>query len=124
MSTKIAMIDDSTVALDWAKGALAPHGFDVATYNESLGIQSFVRRAQPRLVLLDVNMPAMNGGQVCRLLKTNAQTRDVIVALYSSLPENELKALASSCGADGYVVKSEDAKVLVQQLNILLGKKP
>lgn len=118
------MVDDSTLALDWAKAALAPLGFEVVTYNESLGIQSFVRRTQPRLLLLDVNMPAMNGSHVCRLLKGNAQTRDVLVALYSSMPESELSALAASCGADGYVIKSEDAKLLASQLHALLSKVP
>jgi CheY-like chemotaxis protein len=120
MATKIVLVDDSLVALEWAREALAPLGFDVVTYNASLGIQAFVRKNQPRLVLLDVNMPALNGDLVCRMLKESPQTKDVLVALYSSMPEDELQQLAAKSGADGYIIKSNDASSLSQQLDRLL----
>lgn len=120
MTTKIVLVDDSLVALEWAREALAPLGFEVITYNASLGIQAFVRKNQPRLVLLDVNMPALNGDLVCRMLKESPQTKDVLVALYSSMPENELRQLATKSGADGYIIKSNDANALSQQLERLL----
>ncbi|MBC7795138.1 MAG: response regulator [Clostridia bacterium] len=122
MATKIVLVDDSLVALEWAREALAPLGFDVVTYNASLGIQAFVRKNQPRLVLLDVHMPALNGDLVCRMLKESPQTKDVVVALYSSMPEEELQQLASKSGADGYIVKTSDVDVLSQQLEKLLSR--
>jgi CheY-like chemotaxis protein len=72
------------------------------------------------LVLLDVNMPALNGDLVCRMLKESPQTKDVLVALYSSMPEDELQQLAAKSGADGYIVKSNDVSLLSQQLDRLL----
>lgn len=120
MGTKIVLVDDSLVALEWAREALAPLGFEVVTYNASLGIQAFVRKNQPRLVLLDVNMPALNGDLVCRMLKESPQTKDVLVALYSSMPEDELQQLAAKSGADGYIIKSNDVSLLSQQLETLL----
>ena len=120
MGTKIVLVDDSLVALEWAREALAPMGFEVVTYNASLGIQAFVRKNQPRLVLLDVNMPALNGDLVCRMLKESPQTKDVLVALYSSMPEDELQQLAEKSGADGYILKSNDVSLLSQQLERLL----
>lgn len=124
MATKIVLVDDSLVALEWAREALAPLGFDVVTYNASLGIQAFVRKNQPRLVLLDVNMPALNGDLVCRMLKESPQTKDVLVALYSSMPEDELQQLAIKSGADGYIIKSNDANALSEQLDRLLRRPP
>lgn len=124
MATKIVLVDDSLVALEWAREALAPLGFDVVTYNASLGIQAFVRKNQPRLVLLDVNMPALNGDLVCRMLKESPQTKDVLVALYSSMPEDELSQLASKSGADGYIIKTSDVSQLSQRLEQLLRKAP
>lgn len=118
---RVVLVDDSIVALEWAKEALSSFGFDVVTYNASLGIQSFVRKTQPQAVLLDVNMPALNGDLVCRMLKDSVQTRDVVVALYSSMPEDELGELAVKAGADGYIVKTNDVAKLAEQLNALIG---
>lgn len=115
-SPTIVLVDDSVVALEWAKEALGRLGFDVVTYNASLGIQSFVRKVEPDIVLLDVNMPALNGDLVCRMLKQSLQTRDVKVMLYSSIPEDELDELATNAGADGYIVKTDDVAVLADQL--------
>ncbi len=117
---RVVLVDDSIVALEWAKEALGEFGFDVVTYNASLGIQSFVRKTQPKVVLLDVNMPALNGDLVCRMLKDSVQTRDVLVALYSSMPEDELGELAAKAGADGYIVKTNDVARLAEQLNALI----
>lgn len=120
MATKIVLVDDSVVALEWAREALGPFGYDIVTYNASLGIQAFVRKNQPQLVLLDVNMPALNGDLVCKMLKESPQTKEVLVALYSGMPEPDLKALAAKSGADGYIVKSNDVSYLAQQLDKLL----
>jgi len=120
MATKVMFVDDSEVALDWAKESLQPLGFEVITYNASLGIQSFVRRNLPDIILLDVNMPALRGDMVCSMLKKNPHTQGVIVALYSGMPADELKARADSVGADGYVVKVNDVKELVNQIKDLL----
>lgn len=118
---KVVFVDDSIVALEWAKEALGEVGIDVVTYNASLGIQSFVRKTKPNVVLLDVNMPALNGDLVCRMLKDSVQTRNVVVVLYSSMPENELAALAAKAGADGYIVKSDDGARLAEQLTAYIG---
>lgn len=120
MGVKIVLVDDSMVALEWAREALQPFGYDVVTYNASLGIQAFVRKTQPTLVMLDVNMPALNGDLVCKMLKESPQTRSTLVALYSSMPEPELEALAKKAGADGYIVKSNDVKYLATQIEKLL----
>lgn len=117
---RVVLVDDSIVALEWAKEALGHFGFDVVTYNASLGIQSFVRKTDPHIVLLDVNMPALNGDLVCRMLKDNVQTRNVVVALYSSMSEGDLGQLATRAGADGYIVKTSDVEQLAEKLTALV----
>ncbi|MEM6734130.1 MAG: response regulator [Myxococcota bacterium] len=118
--TRIVFVDDSVVALEWAKEGLGEFGFDVVTYNASLGIQSFVRKNEPHMVLLDVHMPALAGDLVCRMLKDSLETRNVVVALYSSLPERELEELAAQSGADGYIVKTTNVEELADKLRALI----
>lgn len=120
MAKRVVLVDDSTVALEWAKEVLSSRGFEVETYSASLGIQSFIRKSAPDLVLLDVRMPALNGDAVCRMLKENPRTRAVRIALYSSMNEDELSTMSKSVGADGFVVKTEDPEKLVAEVKRLL----
>jgi DNA-binding response OmpR family regulator len=116
-SKRIAMIDDSELELKWTQRALEPHGFELLMFNRSIGIQAFVLSNSPSLILLDVNMPALNGEMACRFLKSNPDTRSIPILFYSSLPAAKLKELVTSCGADGYIVKDHDVHSLVSQLN-------
>ncbi len=122
-AVRIVLIDDSEVVRAWAREELATQGFEVLTYGEAFGIQNFVRQSAPAVVLLDLKMPALQGDMVCRLLKQHKSTRDVIVALYSSLPEAELKVIANACLADGYIVKDNDPKELARQIRALLASR-
>jgi DNA-binding response OmpR family regulator len=121
---KVAVVDDSAVALAWARETLERAGFEVATYNSSLGIQAFVRAQHPILVLLDVCMPALRGDAVCKMIKSNPATALVRVVLYSSLPEDELRQRAVDAGADAYIVKSADGTELVRSIRLLLAPAP
>lgn len=120
MTIRIVLVDDSDIALAWAREKLTTHDFEVLTYQEPFGIQAFVRRSRPDVVLLDVNMPALQGDMVCKLLKQHPSTKKVTVALYSSMAEDELKALTVHCLADGYILKTEDDALLARQIHALV----
>ena len=112
MAAKIAVVDDSKIALEWAKEKLTPLGFEVVTYNKPMGVSAFVRVSKPDLLLLDVNMEKMQGDMVCKLLKADPGTKDTVIALYSSIPRAELEELAKSVGADAAIPKTENPQQL------------
>jgi len=90
LSSKILVIDDSELALEWVRSGLQPMGIEVLTSNTPFGTHKAVLRNQPDLVLLDVGMPGLSGDNLCKILKNNPNTKDIVVILYSSLPEGEL----------------------------------
>jgi CheY-like chemotaxis protein len=116
MGAKIAVIDDSAIAIFWIKQKLEDHGYEVVTYQSPLGIVNFVKKHQPALLLLDVKMPAMDGRTVCRLLKGNDGTRNVTILFHSSLSAKELEEMVKTCGADGFVEKTEDVDKIISQI--------
>ena len=122
MSKKIALVDDSEIAREWMSENLAPRGYEVVTHGMSLGIQVFVRRNKPDIVLLDVNMPALNGDMACKLLKNHPETATVAVALYSSMEPEELSQRAAQCGADGSIRKTDDVDQLIADIEKVLTK--
>lgn len=117
---KVAIVDDSEIVLAWAKRSLDAAGFDVVTYSAGLGIQAFVRAAGPDLLLLDVNMPALRGDMVCRMLKAKVETASVIVVLFSSLSDAELTERVKTCDADGYITKTNDSDEFLKRIKFIL----
>src|SRR5689334_22526553 len=63
------------------------------------------RECRPELVLLDVNMPRMNGFEVCRLLKTAPETSDIKIVLLTARGNEADRAHGRDAGADDYFVK-------------------
>jgi two-component system, OmpR family, response regulator len=112
MAFKILMVDDSEVELQWAQQALSPLGVEVLLFRASIGIRAFIYKNAPSLVLLDINMPALSGDRICKLLKADEKTAAIPVFLYSSIASEELAKKAHEAGADGCILKNHDVAAL------------
>jgi two-component system alkaline phosphatase synthesis response regulator PhoP len=72
-----------------------------------------VEEESPDLVLLDIMMPKMSGFEVCKRLKSNPETRDIIIIMVTALNETGDIERAAECGTDDYLAKPIDRKTLV-----------
>jgi two-component system, OmpR family, alkaline phosphatase synthesis response regulator PhoP len=114
---KVAVIDDSQVVLEVAKGALESAGYEVVTHDKSAGCVAFILHEKPDLVLMDVNMPGLAGDTVASVLAKAQPTAETIVLLHSSLSAEVLRVKAASAGAHGYIQKSGELFALVREVN-------
>ena len=98
---------------------------DVRVITAVNGIQAMTRVADdsPDLVLLDIMMPKMSGFEVCKRIKSDPKTRDIIVVMVTALSETGDIERAAECGTDDYISKPIDRKVLVDLVRSLLGAK-
>ncbi|MEO0814242.1 MAG: response regulator, partial [Myxococcota bacterium] len=71
---------------------------------------------QPDLILLDIAMPAMGGERLLSVLRKYQSLSDVRVVFHSGKEEDELREMAESFGADGFIKKSLDPEVLPKQV--------
>jgi two-component system NtrC family sensor kinase len=117
---RILVIDDSAIALEWAKTQLELFGYEVETNASPFGTQALIQNRKPDLVLLDVDMPALCGDDLCKLIKKNPRMAGTAIVLYSSLEETELKRLVKECGADGFIAKTEDPQRLRAAMEAVL----
>ena len=115
----VAIIDDSEIALETAKEALEQFCFRTLTYAKSLGVQSFLLRNQPNILIIDIEMPSLKGDVLCRMIKKNQDLKDILIILHSGLPEADLEKMAAESGADGFVKKSSDFSILAEKINRL-----
>lgn len=106
---RVLIVDDSEVAAELLGAELAPKGFEVHyASNAEEATQLILKRpTRPDLILLDINMPDVDGEQFCRFLKKNQLFRGIKVVLCSGEERERVEAVAAACGADGFILKDE-----------------
>ncbi|MEK7705405.1 MAG: response regulator [Myxococcota bacterium] len=111
---RVLIVDDSQLVLDWVRLVFDAVDIDTVALSQSLGSGAAALRAQPDLILLDINMPALRGDDLLQLFRRHAELRDTPILLHSDLEESELAAIAKRFGADGYIRKMNDPDALVR----------
>jgi two-component system sensor histidine kinase/response regulator len=113
----ILVVDDTPANLDVLVEMLGEQGFRARpVLSGALALQS-ARLQPPDLILLDINMPEMNGYEVCRRLKADAGLMDIPVIFISALHDTLDKVEAFDAGAVDYITKPfqfEEVKARVQ----------
>lgn len=117
MAKTILMVDDSPTELKNMMTALSSKGYTVMTAVDGEEALAKVASMRPDVILLDVVLPKKNGFQVCRALKTGADTKDIKVVLVTSKNQESDRFWGMKQGADGYLVKPYKAEELIELVN-------
>jgi two-component system cell cycle response regulator DivK len=118
----ILIVDDNPENLKLAIAILSPQGYDLRTASDGVQALKLVESLQPVLVLLDLQLPGLDGLSVARQLKANARCSQIpILALTAyAMKGDDTKALAAGC--DSYLTKPVDKHVLRSTVAALLAK--
>ena len=95
----------------------------VVTATNGLEAMARVAEESPDLILLDIMMPKMSGFEVCKRIKSDPKTRDIIVVMVTALNETSDIERAAECGTDDYISKPIERKALVGLVRSLLAAK-
>ena len=85
MSAKILLVEDSESQLEFLRDGLTKKGFDVETARNGAEAYKKLFECMPDLVLSDIMMPAIDGYQLCRLIKNKEETKKIPVILLTIL---------------------------------------
>lgn len=102
---RVLVVDDSPTDLQMLSALLKKQGYDVVTAVDGEDAIDKAASTHPPVVVLDIILPKKNGFQVCRQLKTTAETRDIKVILVSSKNQESDKFWGIKQGADEYIAK-------------------
>jgi diguanylate cyclase (GGDEF)-like protein len=116
----VLVVDDNAVNLDLLSEMLLERGYRVRVATSGRRALAAARSAVPDLVMLDINMPEMDGYEVCRELKTDAATRDVPVIFISALDTTIDKVKAFETGGADYVTKPFQIEEVLARIDIQL----
>ena len=101
----ILIADDNPNNIRILYGMLEEEGYSVrVTLDGNQALES-IAEDEPDLLLLDINMPGMNGYEVCRILKASPSTQHIPVIFISALDTPVDKVTAFSCGGVDYITK-------------------
>ena len=108
----ILIVDDNAQNLKLVRVLLASEGYDVRTAVDAESALELLDTFTPRLILMDLQLPGMDGLELTRQLKADPERRSIsVVALTAyAMKGDEVKALAAGC--DGYVAKPIDVETL------------
>lgn len=116
---RVLVVDDSEATARLLEAELKALGHEVMTANSADAATKIIlkKKTRPDLVLLDVNMPGVNGEEFCRFIKGNSLFAGIQVVLCSAEEESVLQRIVQTAGADGYVRK--DSLIAREILDLL-----
>lgn len=101
----IVVADDDRSILDFAFRAISKSGHRVVRAERGDTALVLIRQERPRLVLLDVLMPGLDGLEVCKAMRMDEQLAKIPVVLLSAMGETRLKEAAAQAGANDFLTK-------------------
>lgn len=114
----ILVIEDETRVANILKKGLEEQGFEVRIACDGYMGQSLMVNDTFDMIILDVNLPGMNGYEVCRLIRTHNQ--HIPILMLTALGSKDDKLAGFSSGADDYIVKPFEFKELIARINVFL----
>lgn len=104
-SKHVLVVDDSPTNRQAAVALLEKRGYQVSAAVDGIDALEKIASAQPRLVVLDIVLPKLNGYEVLRQLRASESTRGIKVILVSSKSQESDRFWGLKQGADDYVAK-------------------
>jgi DNA-binding response OmpR family regulator len=112
----ILVADDDPLVLKSITFILQKAGFRVVTATDGCAALEKIRAEKPRLAMLDVMMPNMNGLDVCRAIKEDESLRDIPVFLVTARAMVQERERGLEAGADDYITKPFANKFLIERI--------
>jgi two-component system alkaline phosphatase synthesis response regulator PhoP len=117
MNEVILVVDDEPKIVQQARDYLERGGYRVLTAAEGTTALAIARHERPDLVVLDLNLPGMDGLDVCRALR---RTSDVPIIMLTARVEETDRLIGLELGADDYVTKPFSPRELVARVRAVL----
>jgi two-component system cell cycle response regulator DivK len=123
-AARIMIVDDNRLNIELAAFVLAEAGFTIEIAEHANDALTKIPAFQPQLILMDIQMPGMNGLELTALLKAAPATRDITIVAFTgyAMKGDEEKMRAAGC--DGYLSKPIDVATFAASVSKYLSTAP
>ena len=120
---KILVVDDEEDILEFLSYNLRAEGYDVIVADNGILAIELAKQEQPSLIILDVQMPDMDGITTCEKIREIPYLKETIVTFLTARSEDYSQIAGFEAGADDYITKPIRPKVLVSRVKALLKRR-
>ena len=115
-SVDVLVIDDNDLQLEYISHLLASHGYNAITTNDSKNALKIILDANPKLIILDIMMPTVDGFTVLKNIRNHKKLTKIPVIIYTgkTFVVDQKKAL--SLGANSFITKPSKGSVLIEEI--------
>lgn len=115
----IVAVDDSQIVLQTLERMLGEH-YAFQGFSKAKRALDYIERRPPSLIILDIDMPEMDGYELLELIMAQPELKNIPVIFLTSNKKKDNVIRAVESGADAYVVKPIDKEVLMDKIEALL----
>ena len=112
LNEPILIVDDNPMNLKLEKRLLETEGYQVLTAKNAEDTMKLLERFQPRLVLMDFQLPGVDGVELTKKLREKPQNAELIILMLTSYDQQGDEEKAKAAGCDGYLHKPIDTQTL------------
>lgn len=106
----VLIVDDNPTNLKLLSYVLSSQGFEVQTAGDAVAALAALQARRPRVILMDLQLPGMDGLELSRRLKADPETRDIVILAVTAYAMKGDEQRARAAGCDGYVAKPIDTR--------------
>lgn len=112
MKARVLVVDDNPVNLKLAVEILEAEEYDVEKASDAEEAQLRLKHRLPDLILMDIELPGMDGLTLTKLLKSDKRTHTICIVALTAFAMKGDEKKASDAGCDGYITKPVDTRTL------------
>jgi CheY-like chemotaxis protein len=116
MSNSVLVVDDNRDNRDLAQILLECEGFEVRVAEDGVQALCLLEESAPGLILMDVQLPGIDGLELTRRLRQNPRLRDTVIVAFTAYAMPAEKENARAAGCDGYLTKPIDTRTFGQEI--------
>ena len=123
MAKHVLVVEDDRSLADVLEYNLKDAGYEVSVARDGQDGLTQAEVKLPDLVLLDLMLPIIDGLDVCRRLRANALTREMLIVMLTAKSEEFDQVIGFSVGADDYVSKPFSVRVLMERIKAIMRRR-
>ncbi len=109
----VLLVDDAPTVRMLVSNLLRKEGFTPQMAVNGKEAVEMAEELQPNIILMDINMPVMNGFEACEILKSNAATKNIPVIFMTALDQDADRVKGFDVGGEDYIIKPVNYKELL-----------
>lgn len=112
LTAPLLVVDDNAMNLKLVEYILTHKGYAVSTAVDAHTALAAIAATRPRLILMDLQLPGIDGFEVTRRLKSDPATADILIVALSAYAMKGDRERALQAGCDGYIAKPVNTRLL------------